>query len=784
MAADDDTFHRTVSELEGTALSEVPAPRVSTVASFSLAPPELATRYVLGEELGRGQQGIVYVAEDRVLRRRVAMKLLAEPWATDAGIVARFVVEAQLTAQLEHPHIVPIHDAGRWLDGRPFYTMPLLSGRSLAERLDGIRAGATEPLVRLVRWFSSACMAIHAAHEVGVAHRDLKPGNLVVGPTEELLVADFGLARFFREASTVQTDAPLERTAIGSPVGTPFYMPPEQARGEHDATGPWSDVYALGAILYELLTLRPPFVRGSFAELVVAILDETPRDPREVAPDREVPRDLAELALRCLAKAPADRPPSAAALVETIEGWLDGRFESERRAAEIDLLFERAVASRIAAAQVGSALESRRRSLRERWVSTPEHAPVDQKEPLWLEEAGLAEIERQREEHEAGAIGALEAALRLRSDDRAARELLASLHLERRERFVARREHERALEEERRARTVAPDDVERRLHAPATLHVRCSGEVQLARYEDEAGRRRPRTTGELARGVPVELAPGSYRLQSEVDTRVVYLPFELRAGESREVCFVPESVRELPHGLVLVHGGRTRVGGDEREEQVVDVASFALALYPVTCREYLVFLNEAFADVDEGLAHAPRPAHDAPSYWSVEDGAVVMPSRDADGDTWDPRFPVFGVSAHDAEAFLAWRSTRDSVRYRLPTELEWERAARGADGRLYPWGDRFDPALCKMRLSRAGGFSPEPVGAFATDVSPFGVRDLAGGIAEWTSSSYADDAGARCVKGGAWSTRAHRCAASFRAMMLAHHVSGDLGFRLAMDVGC
>jgi serine/threonine-protein kinase len=775
----DDVFHRTISELEGTAISEAPASSKSA-PSFSLAPSALATRYVLGEVIGRGQQGTVHVAEDLVLRRRVAMKLVAEPWATDAGAVARFVVEAQLTAQLEHPHIVPIHDAGRWADGRPFYTMPLLSGRSLAERLDAIRGGAEEPLVRLVRWFSSACMAVHAAHDAGVAHRDLKPGNLMLGATGELLVADFGLARLFRETREVRTDAPLERTAIGSPVGTPYYMPPEQARGDHDATGPWSDVYALGAILYELLTLRPPFVRRSFAELVVAILDETPKDPREVRRDRDVPRDLADLALRCLAKDPDARPRSAAELVEVIDGWLEGRFEAERRAAEVESLFERAVSSRLAAASSASTLGERRRRLRERWAETPEHAPLEQKEPLWDEEDALATLERQRDDHEGASIAALEAALRIRAEDHAAREMLVTLHLERRARFAARGDRERSHEEERRARAVFPEEVERLLLATATLRMPARGELAIARYVEERGRLRAKGLRELAAGEVTILEPGSYRVQAEVDTRLVHLPIVLAPGEDHTLDFRPELARDLPSGLVLVHGGRSRVGGDERELEEVEVASFAMGIHPITCGEYLTFLREL--PRDEALARAPRPAHDAPPYWSFVDDELRMPEVDADGDTWDPRFPVFGVSSDDAEAYLAWRSTRDARRYRLPTELEWERAARGADGRLFPWGDRFDPSFCKMRLSRAGSFAPEVVGAFATDVSPFGVRDLAGGIAEWTATPFDRDPRARCVKGGAWSTRAHRCAASFRAMMLAHHVSGDLGFRLVLDV--
>ncbi len=783
MSESDDTLRNTIAELEGTLASERPPRGRDQTGRVSKLPAAGTDRYTLGAQLGRGQHGVVHVAEDKVLRRRVAMKLVSESYAHDEDAIARFVAEAQVTAQIEHPHIVPIHDAGRWLDGRPFYTMPLLPGGSLAERLDAIRDGTSaEPLVRLVRWFSSTCMAVHAAHRAGVVHRDLKPGNFVLGPTGELLVADFGLARVSRDNLLVKADGPLERTRIGTPIGTPYYMPPEQARGDLPNIGPWSDVYSLGAILYEILTLRPPFLAHSFAELIVSILEAPPEPPKQARDDREVPRDLAALALRCLEKDPALRPTSAAELVEVIDGWLEGRFESERRRAAVADLLASARDARARADERAAAISERRRGLVERWASTPDHAPVTQKEPLWAEEEVVSDLERIREGEEGTAITALEAALRLAPSSAEVREELASLHLTRRSRYAARGQRDRAIEDERRAIAAGGAAVAERLNAAGTLVVRSSFEVALAQYVEERGRLRLRGLRDVALDVPHRLAPGSYRMQAEVGGRVAALPFQLSAGEALTISFDVEALASLPMDMVLVHGGASIVGGDEGDAHAVEVGSFALSVYPVTCGEYLEFLRSGFERVEDALRRAPRPAHDAAPYWRVMDGVVQMPSVDGDGDRWDARYPVFGVSLLDALEFIAWRGARDGRTYRLPTEHEYERAARGADGRKYPWGDRFDPSLCKMRASRAGDFTPEVVGAFSTDVSPFGVRDLAGGIAEWTSSPYGDDPRARCVKGGAWSTRAHRCAASFRASMFEHHVSGDLGFRLGCDV--
>ncbi|MBX7195015.1 MAG: formylglycine-generating enzyme family protein, partial [Sandaracinaceae bacterium] len=445
-------------------------------------------------------------------------------------------------------------------------------------------------------------------------------------------------------------------------------------------------------------------------------------------------------------------------------------------------LVRQATDARARAAQGAEEVEARRRRLREAWAATPEHAGLPQKEPLWAEEEAVAMLERGRDEHEGGAVRALEAALRLQPDVVSVRDELATLHLARRARFLGSGHRERALEEERRAIEAGGPELERTLRASGTLVVYADAELALAQFVEDRGRLRLRGLRELSAGVAHELAPGSYRLRTDVDGRLVVLPLEIAPEQVTRITFEPRDAARLPADMVLVHRGVSLVGGDTAAPSRVEIGSFGLAVYPVTCGEYLEFLRTAFASPHEALRLAPRPSHDAGSYWRVVDGAIAMPSVDTDGDRWDPRFPVFGISALDAEAYLTWRSARDGRSYRLPSEVEWERAARGADGRVHPWGDRFDPALCKMRSSRAGDFTPEIVGAFPTDVSPFGVRDLAGGIAEWTSTAYGDDSRARCVKGGAWSTRAHRCAASFRASMLEHHVSGDLGFRLASDV--
>ncbi len=228
--------------------------------------PDLAeTKYGILEEIGRGGMGTIYLAEDRVLGRKVALKVVGTG-ATDPAAAARMLREARVIARLEHPGIVPVHDAGTLPDGRMFYAMKRVDGRGL----EAATAGASLP--DRLRIFQRICEAVAFAHAHGVVHRDLKPENVMVGRFGEVLVMDWGVAKVFDEAAApppARTGAPplsapaTAATAEGTIVGTPAYMAPEQAEGRTGGIGPATDVYALGAILYFLLTGQAPVRRRS-----------------------------------------------------------------------------------------------------------------------------------------------------------------------------------------------------------------------------------------------------------------------------------------------------------------------------------------------------------------------------------------------------------------------------------------------------------------------------------------------------------------------------------------
>ncbi|MFO0927388.1 MAG: serine/threonine-protein kinase [Gemmataceae bacterium] len=266
-------------------------------------------RYEIVEQLGRGGMGVVYKARQLGLNRTVALKMILHGELAGEEELRRFRAEAEVVAHLQHPNIVQVYEVGE-VGGQPFFSQEFIDGGSLAERLIAgpwVGRAAAELIETLAR-------AIHVAHERGLVHRDLKPANILLTRDGIPKIADFGLAkRLQQEAGQTQT---------GHIIGTPSYMAPEQASGLVRATRPATDVYALGAILYELLTGRPPFLAATMLDTLEQVRRHDPVPPRQLLPT--VPRDLETICLKCLDKTQDRRFATAEQLADELRRFLRG----------------------------------------------------------------------------------------------------------------------------------------------------------------------------------------------------------------------------------------------------------------------------------------------------------------------------------------------------------------------------------------------------------------------------------------------------------------------------
>lgn len=790
--------------------AEVDVPLERSTEELDPSGRRMDERYLLLGEIGRGGMGRILSARDREIGREVALKVLLGGNSVSDSLIRRFWTEIQATGQLEHPSIIPIHDVGRLPSGEPFYVMKKLTGRTLSDILVQLEEGDSEAVEeftrpRLLTIFQKIANAVAYAHDRGVIHRDIKPANIMVGDFGEAILIDWGLAKVL-EPDGSSSESPAEpvqlsgrysaiATQSGTITGTPQYMSPEATEGQPDLISPKSDVYGLGAVLYELLTLEPPYPDLGFVPTVMKVRSGELTPPCERAPHLSIPQALEDLCLRAMAQDPKVRP-DAKTLAKDVGGILEGAKERERRRKDakarvrtgrasterwqilkIDLLAAEAEAKRLA-------------------KEVPPWAPVDQKVGIWVAEDRVSELKIDAVSSFAEAESDFLRALGEVPDDREARSALAALY------FARFGEAERARDREGqryyRSLVAQYDDGiwARVLEGDGSLEVTTQVpgvSVRLARLHAENRILRAVDTRDLGK-TPVQafdLPIGTYLLSlSCPDQREILRPVHIGRTESVHAHIQCQSSRDIGDDFIIIPAGPAILGGDlvahgALERRTTDISEFCLARYPVTCDEYLAFLNAlARMDLTAALQHVPRARAQEGYYWEWDDSENVFryPEKTPGGHAWIGSLPVNGVSMRDAMAYIEWRKELTQEQLRLPMEDEWEKAARGVDGRFFPWGDHFDPTFCKMKQSRDVPYpEPEPVGSFETDSSPYGVRDMAGGVREiCLTDSGADQL--PVMRGGCWHDTGLFCRVAFRHLTQSDFVNTGLGFRLAKDL--
>jgi serine/threonine protein kinase len=320
------------------AASLVPAPNDATPVDRR-DDESVVLRYTIGDKLGEGGMGVVHECRDRRIGRDVALKMVRSEHAARADLVTRFLREACVQGQLEHPAIVPVYDLGRDPQGNVYFTMKRVRGASFEQIFAALRdndehAARQFSRRKLLTAFASVCQALHFAHARGVIHRDLKPGNVMLGDFGEVYLLDWGLAKLLNTPELIEGDAARgggggSKSIHGAAMGTPGYMAPEQVRG--DAVDARSDVYALGALLFELLANEPLHPAGAREAAFASTLFGPDARPSLRAPQLDLPPELDAICVRATALDPRDRYGSARLLLEAVERVLDGDRDMEIR---------------------------------------------------------------------------------------------------------------------------------------------------------------------------------------------------------------------------------------------------------------------------------------------------------------------------------------------------------------------------------------------------------------------------------------------------------------------
>ena len=723
--------------------------------------------------------GEVWRATDHKLGRDVALKLVLP----GERLERRFHTEIRAAALLDHPNILPIYDSGQLPDGRPYYTMRLVP--------EGRCFGVGGPLRAQLQVLHSVMQAVAYAHEKGVIHRDLKPANILLGAFGEVLLADWGIAHFLGEP---------EPKRSGKSLGTLPYLPPEQWQGEADQHGPASDVYALGMMLRELWFGALP------VEHVRLFLTQKHEIPVEEGP-------FSSLIRQCLRRAPAERPPLTD-LLAAVEAWLSDEERQNaaiRRMEELGPLLEQP-------GQLWARAEESRRQAALLAAPLLPWTPVEQKWAAWEKEEEAQAQEQAALLAELSVEQALGGVLSLAPELPRAHAALADLHRARLERAEARREPQEALRWEQLLRQHDRGRHQHWLSAEAFVSITTSpiGAEVWARPRQLRLRRMEWGEAVFLGRTPLEccrLARGSWLLELRHPERpTVGYPLLLGRGEHWDGC-PPGEKDPLPIYLpgaeeygaedCYVPAGWALLGGDLLAPDALPacrrwIDSFWMRRFPVRSGEYRAFLEALLREGrrEEAERYLPQeqPSPDAPArpVWLVE-GEHVFLRSEASGQPWTEDHPVSLIDWHAAMAFADDLAARTALPWRLPHDLEWEKAIRGVDGRFFPWGDHYEPTRAAVAESSATPPMRQVVDSYPQDCSVYGVRGGTGNVREWCRSRYQrlppEDLRLRVElereadvlrmgRGGAWLATGPFCRAASRTASRPERRLLALGFRL------
>jgi hypothetical protein len=690
--------------------------------------PSQIGSYQVVSEINRGGMGIVYHARDPVLRREVAIKvLLAAEGATDED-VKRFQREAQSAARLQHPNIVSIHAIGEY-EGQPFFVMDFVQGRTVKKLLE---SGPLQPRVALSITAQAAAALAHAARH-GVIHRDVKPANILVNEEGVARIMDFGLAR--------RVDEDLEITQSGTTMGTPSYMSPEQAEGRLEQVDAQSDLYSLGAVLYEMLSGRPPFDGPGTMVILRKVLEEDPLPPRKINPN--IHPDIQTMCLKCLEKEKSRRYADCAELAEDIRRFNAGEpisalpitrlgywLRKARKHLHLTITIAAVLAFGLTALGYGiySAVREARRQDQERQQELAgclkrggERLGAARSELAALTASASGEFETQASHARRSLLESSDLfrnAQRLAPHSNAARDGLLQV-----EKAMNALEVERFLFKARSF--LNPPPLEGQPAPPPNYPAALAfAEEALARdpLNAEALSIKKKAIG--IRAVTITASGG----QAEVTAQPLADSLGQRLaqpGQPVALGRTPIREREMSPGLYLLSFQRAE-GSVQEATLLVSRDSDPALQITLNCpdRNMVLIPAGAAALPAVGQVHVPAFAIDR---FEHPNQAGVMPTA--------------GI-----ETLLEARALCEKDGKKLCTPAQWTRACMGDEQRKWPYGPNYLPGAC------ATGFDPDaqhasfPSGFFPRCHTPEGVFDMSGNVAEWTDGSEDSE----IVLGGNW----------------------------------